>query len=196
MYDQHAEHQDRSSLGREEDEWIIASDADVDAKLEVLSTIKQSCDDLLPIINQCQNNVPQAGKMMARVSKVLVHTAHQQLALRQPLARHRAVTDTLGTVKRMETARTEHCRSILGLNDVSAQLDPEKHWEKFRRVQSQVKPRKTKDDRLKSDVIQKIDLLGSEEKPQQFLPSSFLSDLLGSMNKPTTAPINTKPKSN
>jgi islet cell auto antigen 1 len=66
-YDKHAEHQDRTSLGklrckywttkqlvmkklgREEDEFIIASDADVDAKLELLLTIKQSCQDLLRV---------------------------------------------------------------------------------------------------------------------------------------------------
>lgn len=66
-YDKYAEHQDRSSLGklrskywttkqmvmkklgREEDEFVVASDADVDAKLELLSTIKQSCDDLLRV---------------------------------------------------------------------------------------------------------------------------------------------------
>lgn len=66
-YDKHAEHQDRTSLGklrckywttkqlvmkklgREEDEFVIASDADVDTKLELLSTIKQSCHDLLRV---------------------------------------------------------------------------------------------------------------------------------------------------
>jgi hypothetical protein len=64
-YNRHAEHQDRTSLGklrskywttkqlvikklgREEDEFIIASDADVDAKLELLHAIKRSCHDLL-----------------------------------------------------------------------------------------------------------------------------------------------------
>lgn len=63
-YDKYAEHQDRTSLGklrskywttkqlvikklgREQDEFVIASDADVDAKLELLYTIKRSCHDL------------------------------------------------------------------------------------------------------------------------------------------------------
>jgi hypothetical protein len=66
-YDKYAEHQDRTSLGklrskywttkqivikklgREEDEFIIASDADVDAKLELLYTIRRSCHDLLRV---------------------------------------------------------------------------------------------------------------------------------------------------
>jgi hypothetical protein len=115
-----------------------------------------------------QMDKTRAGKMMASVSKVLAYTAHQRLALRQPLLRlhneietfrHHAVTDTLSTVKRMETARTEYRGSILWLKDASVQLDPEKQLEKFRRVQSQVKTTKTEYDRLKFDVIQKIDLL-------------------------------------
>ena len=66
-YDKYAEHRDRTNfgklrskywttkqlvikkLGREEDEFIIASDADVDAKLELLHTIKRSCYDLLRV---------------------------------------------------------------------------------------------------------------------------------------------------
>lgn len=36
-------------LGREQDEFVIASDADVDAKLELLYAIKQSCQDLLRV---------------------------------------------------------------------------------------------------------------------------------------------------
>jgi hypothetical protein len=208
FYDKHAEHQDNTSLGKlrskywttkqlvikklgkEEDEFVIASDADVDAKLELLYAVKQSCHELLRIMNSYQSNVlflsheetdmarflkeyaqldkTRAGKMMASISKVLAYTAHQRLALRQPLLRlhneietfrHRAVTDTLSTVNRMETARTEYRGSILWLKDASAQLDPEKQLEKFRRVQSQVKTTKTEYDRLKSDVIQKIDLL-------------------------------------
>jgi hypothetical protein len=36
-------------LGREEDEFVIASDADVDAKLDLLIAIKQSCNELLRV---------------------------------------------------------------------------------------------------------------------------------------------------
>jgi hypothetical protein len=67
FYDKHAEHQDKTSLGklrskywttkqlvmkklgREEDEFVIASDADVDAKLELLYAVKDSCRDLLRV---------------------------------------------------------------------------------------------------------------------------------------------------
>lgn len=115
-----------------------------------------------------QMDKTRAGKMMGSVSKVLAYTAQQRLALRQPLQRlhneietfrHRAVTDTLTTVNRMETARTSYRGSILWLKDASVQLDPEKQLEKFRRVQNEVKTSKFEYDRLKSDVIQKIDLL-------------------------------------
>jgi hypothetical protein len=126
----------------------------------------------------------RAGKMMASISKVLAYTAHQRLGLRQPLLRlhneietfrHRAITDTLSTVKRMETARTEYRGSILWLKDASIQLDPEKQLEKFRRVQSQVKTTKTEYDRLKSDVIQKIDLLTAS---RWLINNFFLKQLL------------------
>ena len=68
--DKYAEHQDNSSLGKlrskywttkqlvikklgkEEDEFVIASDADVDAKLDLLYTVKQSCQDLLRVNKQ------------------------------------------------------------------------------------------------------------------------------------------------
>lgn len=67
FYDKHAEHQDKTSLGKlrskywttkqmvikklgkEEDEFVIASDADVDAKLELLYAVKQSCHDLIRV---------------------------------------------------------------------------------------------------------------------------------------------------
>jgi hypothetical protein len=67
FFDKHAEHQDKTSLGklrskywttkqlvikklgREEDEFVIASDADVDAKLDLLIAIKQSCNELLRV---------------------------------------------------------------------------------------------------------------------------------------------------
>ncbi|CAF4644085.1 unnamed protein product, partial [Rotaria magnacalcarata] len=44
-------------LGREEDEFVIASDADVDAKLELLYAIRQSCHDLLRIMENYQTNL-------------------------------------------------------------------------------------------------------------------------------------------
>jgi islet cell auto antigen 1 len=74
-YNKYAAHQDRTSfgklrskywttkqlvikkLGREEDEFVIASDADVDAKLELLYTIKYSCQDLVRVCSTATCNI-------------------------------------------------------------------------------------------------------------------------------------------
>jgi islet cell auto antigen 1 len=137
-------------------------------QINVLRLSHEETDMARFLKDYAQMDRTRAGKIMASVSKVLAYTAQQRLTMRQPLLRlhneidtfgHRAVTDTFATVKRMETARTEYRGSILWLKDASTQLDPEKHLEKFRHVQSQVKTTKMGYERLKSDVIQKIDLL-------------------------------------
>jgi hypothetical protein len=63
----------------------------------------------------------------------------------------------------MESARTEYRGALLWMKDVSTELDPDAHrkLEKFRRVQAQVKQTKTRFDRLKVDVTQKIDMLAA-----------------------------------
>ena len=80
VYNKHAEHQDNTSLGKlrskywttkqlvikklgkEEDEFVIASDADVDAKLELLYAIKKSCHDLL-----CVSLIPISHRLFSFV---------------------------------------------------------------------------------------------------------------------------------
>ena len=63
----------------------------------------------------------------------------------------------------MENARTEYRGALLWMKNVSAELDPDatRKLEKFRRVQAQVKKTKTKFDRLKVDVTQKVDMLSA-----------------------------------
>ena len=118
------------------------------------------------------DNKTRAGKMMAAVGKAQNFASQQRTALRLPLVRlynevetfrFRAVADTWLTVRRMENARTEYRGALLWMRNVSQELDPDtsKKLEKFRRVQAQVKKTKTKFDRLKTDVIQKIDLLSA-----------------------------------
>ena len=50
--------------------------------------------------------------------------------------RYRAISDTLLTINRMETARTEYRGALMWMKDVSEQLDPDtyKQLEKFRKV--------------------------------------------------------------
>ncbi|XP_076446679.1 islet cell autoantigen 1-like isoform X2 [Babylonia areolata] len=181
-------------LGKKEDEHVVASDAELDSKLEVFSAIQQSTMTLLEVIEKYQNRLcavaqeenamgrflkshcsqdkTRAGKMMAAVGKSQSLSAQERLALRVPLVRlyqevetfrYRAISDTLVTVHRMEGARTEYRGALLWMKKVSEELDPDtyKQLEKFRKVQSQVRRTKQKFDRLKLDVMQKVDLLAA-----------------------------------
>lgn len=114
----------------------------------------------------------RAGKMMSAVSKGQHFSSQQRMLLRLPLVRlanevdtfrAQAIKDTLMTVRKMEQARTEYRGALLWMRNVSTELDPDtgNKLEKFRRVQSQVKRTKARFDRLKGDVIQKIDLLAA-----------------------------------
>jgi hypothetical protein len=182
-------------LGKKEDEFVVMSDAELDAKLDLFEAIEQSSNDLLRVIDMYQDklivlsiedsemgrflksqstydNKTKAGKMMAAVGKAQNFASQQRNSIRLPLTRlynevetfrFRAVDDTWITIRRMENARTEYRGALLWMRNVSQELDPDtsKKLEKFRRVQAQVKKTKTKFDRLKCDVIQKIDLLSA-----------------------------------
>ncbi|XP_041374497.1 islet cell autoantigen 1-like [Gigantopelta aegis] len=181
-------------LGKKEDEHIVASDAQLDAKLEVFKAVQKSCMDLLRVIERYQDRLcalsqeentmgrflksqsghdkTRAGKMMAAVGKSQSFAAQQRLALRVPLVRlyqevetfrYRAISDTLVTINRMEGARTEYRGALLWMKNVSEELDPDMYnrLEKFRKVQSQVRKTKSRFDKLKLDVMQKVDLLAA-----------------------------------
>ncbi|KAM7153196.1 islet cell autoantigen 1-like protein [Macrochelys suwanniensis] len=180
--------------GKKEDEHVVASDAELDAKLEVFHSIQASCVDLLKTIEKYQQRLnvmseeenelglllkvqgeqdaTKAGKMMEATGKILCSSSQQRVALCTPLSRlgqelatfsHRAVSDTLLTIDRMEQARIEYRGALLWMKDVSQELDPDtcKQMEKFRKVQTQVKNTKAQFDKLKMDVCQKVDLLGA-----------------------------------
>ncbi|RXM29187.1 Islet cell autoantigen 1 [Acipenser ruthenus] len=152
--------------GKKEDEYVVASDADLDAKLEEENELGRF------LRSQGSQDKTRAGKMMQATGKALCFSSQQRLALRSPLCRlyhevetfrYRAVSDTLLTVNRMEQSRTEYRGALLWMKDVSQELDPDtfKQMEKFRKVQSQVRHSKTSFDKLKNDVCQKVDLLGA-----------------------------------
>jgi len=213
VYDKHAEHVDQSplgklqqqywttkqqviqKLGKKEDEFVVLSDAELDAKLDLFEAIEQSSIDLLRVIEIYQEKLlslsieesemstflksestydtkTKAGKIMAAVSKAQHFAAQQRNSLRLPLVRLynevetfrlRAIADTFLTVRKMENARVEYRGALLWMRDVSSELDPDatRKLEKFRRVQAQVKKTKTKFDRLKTDVTQKVDMLSA-----------------------------------
>lgn len=96
-------------LGKKEDECIIASDAELDAKLELFRSIQESCSYLQRVIDRYQERLcnlaqeengmgrflkdagkqdkTRAGKMMSAVGKSLSYSGQQRLALRTPLGR-------------------------------------------------------------------------------------------------------------
>ncbi|MEQ2188296.1 hypothetical protein GOODEAATRI_013530 [Goodea atripinnis] len=131
--------------GKKEDEHVVASDADLDAKLEMMDMWSLYFEN---------------------------YSSSYRLALRKPLCRlyqeietfrYRAISDTWLTVNRMEQSRTEYRGALLWMKDVSQELDPDTHkqMEKFRKVQTQVRTTKTSFDKLKNDVCQKVDMLGA-----------------------------------
>ncbi|XP_011304302.1 islet cell autoantigen 1 isoform X2 [Fopius arisanus] len=96
-------------LGKKEDECIVASDAELDAKLELFRSIQESCSYLQRVIDKYQERLcnlaqeenamgrflkeagkqdkTRAGKMMSAVGKSLSYSGQQRLALRAPLVR-------------------------------------------------------------------------------------------------------------
>ncbi|XP_070850184.1 islet cell autoantigen 1-like isoform X2 [Chaetodon trifascialis] len=182
------------ATGKKEDEYVVASDADLDAKLEFFRSVQSTCTELLKVIEKYQHRITRlsqeenelglflrfqaehdrtkAGNMMDATSKALCTSAKQRMALCPPLHRlqqevetfrRRAIADTLLTVSRMETARTEYRGALLWMKDVSQELDPDtyKQLEKFRKVQAQVRGTKGQFEKLKNDVCQKVDMLGA-----------------------------------
>ncbi|KPP72393.1 islet cell autoantigen 1-like [Scleropages formosus] len=95
--------------GKKEDEHVVASDADLDAKLEVFHSIQRTCMELLKVIEHYQRRIcflsqeenelgrflrsqgsqdrTRAGKIMQATGKALCFSSQQRLALRSPLCR-------------------------------------------------------------------------------------------------------------
>lgn len=97
-------------LGGKEDECIISSDAELDAKLELFKSITDSCNHLQRVIDLYQERLcylaqeenalgrylkdsgkneksESAGQIMATAGKALAYTGHQRLTVRPPLIR-------------------------------------------------------------------------------------------------------------
>ncbi|KAJ7415405.1 Islet cell autoantigen 1 [Willisornis vidua] len=127
FYDQYAQSQEKSVVnkmqqkywktkqtlikvtGKKEDEHVVASDADLDAKLELFHSIQRTCMELLKAIELYQKRIcflsqeenelgkflrsqgsqdkTRAGKMMQATGKALCFSSQQRLALRTPLSR-------------------------------------------------------------------------------------------------------------
>ncbi|XP_048118103.1 islet cell autoantigen 1 isoform X2 [Alosa alosa] len=95
--------------GKKEDEHVVASDADLDGKLEVFHSVQRTCMELLKVIEQYQRRIcmlsqeenelgrflrsqgsqdkTRAGKIMQATGKALCFSSQQRVALRSPLCR-------------------------------------------------------------------------------------------------------------
>ncbi|KAF7230005.1 islet cell autoantigen 1-like isoform X1 [Nothobranchius furzeri] len=97
------------ATGKKEDEYVVASDADLDAKLEFFRSVQSTCTELLKVIEKYQHRITRlsqeenefglflrfqaerdrtkAGNMMDATSKALCSSAKQRMALCPPLQR-------------------------------------------------------------------------------------------------------------
>ncbi|XP_016364446.1 islet cell autoantigen 1-like isoform X1 [Sinocyclocheilus rhinocerous] len=104
------------ATGKKEDEHVVASDADLDAKLEFFRSVQSTCTELLKVIEKYQQRIThlsqeenelglflrfqaehdktKAGSMMGATSKALCCSAKQRLALCAPLHRFEQEVET------------------------------------------------------------------------------------------------------
>ncbi|XP_041834623.1 islet cell autoantigen 1-like isoform X5 [Melanotaenia boesemani] len=104
------------ATGKKEDEYVVASDADLDAKLEFFRSIQSTCTELLKVIEKYQHRITRlsqeenelglflrfqaehdrtkAGNMMEATSKALCASAKQRMALCPPLHRMHQEVET------------------------------------------------------------------------------------------------------
>ncbi|KAM3585100.1 uncharacterized protein V6R79_007532 [Siganus canaliculatus] len=97
------------ATGKKEDEYVVASDADLDAKLEFFRSVQSTCTELLKVVEkyqyritrlsqeenelgmflrfQAEHDRTKAGNMMDATSKALCTSAKQRMALCPPLHR-------------------------------------------------------------------------------------------------------------
>ncbi|CDW54602.1 Arfaptin domain containing protein [Trichuris trichiura] len=187
----------RRRLGQKEDEYLVASDAELDMKVQVTKSLaanELNEFEMFLELAQAENafgrflkregraDNTQAGKIMASVGRAQSYTAQQRLALRLPLARlyadlevftDRAVADCASSVDGTEMARQRYRGSLLWMGDVSRQLDPDifKQLEQYRKVQAQVRRNKQRLDLCKLKAMQKIDLLVASRYETIALPA-------------------------
>ncbi|XP_069318689.1 islet cell autoantigen 1 isoform X8 [Eulemur rufifrons] len=125
------------ATGKKEDEHVVASDADLDAKLELFHSIQRTCLDLskaivlyqkrICFLSQEENELgkflrsqgfqdkTRAGKMMQATGKALCFSSQQRLSLRNPLCRFHQEVETFRHRAISDTwltvNRMEQCRT-------------------------------------------------------------------------------------
>lgn len=142
-------------LGSKEDEHVISSDAELDAKIEIFKSIAETSADLSKIIDQYQERLcilsqeesifgrflKEAGKRskttgqsISNTGKSISYCGQQRMCVRVPLLRlqheveiyrNRAVSDTQTTITVMEKERTEYRAALAWMKSSSSELDPD-----------------------------------------------------------------------
>lgn len=142
-------------LGGKEDECIISSDAELDAKIELFNSITTSCCSLQRIIDTYQErlcvlaqeentvgrflkevgkNSSTSSNVMCPTGKAIAYAGQQRLLLRQPILRLYqevdtfrgcAISDLKSNIQLMEKSRTEYRAALSWMKSISAQLDPD-----------------------------------------------------------------------
>uniref|UniRef100_A0A0N5AKF1 AH domain-containing protein n=1 Tax=Syphacia muris TaxID=451379 RepID=A0A0N5AKF1_9BILA len=173
----------RKKLGKKEDEHLLASDAEFDAKVDLFKALQSTSEQMLICVDDYQHYLEltqtevSLGQMLntksrdenGDTSKALAAVGKVQSS---PLIRFmeelrvfsdRAILDCLSTVEAAEKAQTEYRGSLLWMKKTSVELDPEAEnaLEKFRKAQCIVRKNKEKLDSLKMDTLQKVDLLAA-----------------------------------
>lgn len=141
-------------FGSKEDECIVSSDAELDAKIELFKSINESCIHLHRVIDNYQERIcilaqeenalgkflketgkgsATSGKVMNTTGKSLSYCGQQRMTMRPSLLRllqevetfrGRAVIDTHMTIQAMERERTEY-RAALSWMKSASELDPD-----------------------------------------------------------------------
>ncbi|XP_061127327.1 islet cell autoantigen 1-like isoform X2 [Syngnathus typhle] len=119
------------ATGKKEDEYVVASDADLDAKLEFFRSVQSTCTELLKVIEKYQHRITRlsqeenelglflrfqsehdrtkAGNMMDATSKALCASAKKRMALCAPLKRLHQEVETFRRRAIADTFLTVGC---------------------------------------------------------------------------------------
>ncbi|KAF1770360.1 hypothetical protein GCK72_002178 [Caenorhabditis remanei] len=112
------------------------------------------------------------GRILIAVGRSLLFSSHRLNAARIGVSTfynklsvfvERAIGDCSQTIEAVQMCRTEYRGSLLWMKKTSEELDPEVDgsMDKFREAQATVKTNKERLDRLKTDTLQKVDLLSA-----------------------------------
>ncbi|CAG04987.1 unnamed protein product, partial [Tetraodon nigroviridis] len=176
------------ATGKKEDEYVVASDADLDAKLEFFRSVQSTCTDLLKAIEKYQQRIirlsqeenelglflrfqaehdrSKAGNMMDATSKALCTSAKQRrrecvlnIFSSADGSLHTAAPLAPGGGDVPNAGHSGHAPDRRPDGEGSHRVP--RSWLWMKDVQAQVRGTKGQFEKLKNDVCQKVDMLGA-----------------------------------